>query len=375
VVLRARRRRCTPVLDGSGTMHRCGAPRRANPLATAERIGRSTNVLMVSKRALSAIVALGLCCGCSADGGGGPDTPGGSGGSSDSGGAPSGGGAAGAAGNGSAGTDSGGNGAAGSTGGGGPSNPISSAAVPSAGCDQAPEFQSGTQEIEVGGLSRTFIIDLPGDYAQSQPYPLVFGFHGRGFSAAEFRSPSYGNLLSVAGNEAIVVHPEADGDALAWETESQEDVVFFDALLEALSRGLCVDESRVFAAGHSSGGYFANLLGCQRGDVLRAIAPVAGGGPFGQTGGAPSCERPVSAWIAHAEDDETVLFANGEGSLDYWLGSDDCDAESFEPVQPDPCVAYRGCASGLAVRWCAYEGGHDWPSFAAEGIWEFFESF
>jgi hypothetical protein len=38
-------------------------------------------------------------------------------------------------------------------------------------------------------------------------------------------------------------------------------------------------------------------------------------------------------------------------------------------------VAYRGCASGLAVRWCAYDGGHDWPGFATQGIWEFFESF
>src|SRR5690606_12526669 len=100
------------------------------------------------------------------------------------------------------------------------------------------------------------------------------------------------------------------GEEMAWDTESQQDVVFFDAMLEALTEGLCVDESRVFAAGHSAGGYFTNVLGCQRSDVLRAIAPVAGGGPFGHTGGAPSCVGPVSAWIAHAEDDETVLFSN-----------------------------------------------------------------
>jgi poly(3-hydroxybutyrate) depolymerase len=254
-----------------------------------------------------------------------------------------------------------------------PSNPSSNDAVPSAGCGLAPEFQSGTHRLEVGGLSRTFIVDLPGDYVPSLPYPLVFGFHGRGFSGAEFRSPSYGNLLSVAGNEAIVVHPDATGEDMAWETESQQDVVFFDAMLEALTQGLCVDQSRVFATGHSSGAYFTNVLGCQRGDALRAIAAVAGGGPFGRSSGAPSCERPLSAWIAHAEDDETVLFSNGEGTLDYWLGSDDCDAESFEPVEPDPCVAYQSCARGLAVRWCVYEGGHDWPSFAAEGIWDFFK--
>ncbi|HTV24637.1 MAG TPA: hypothetical protein VMG12_38360 [Polyangiaceae bacterium] len=246
---------------------------------------------------------------------------------------------------------------------------------PSAGCDSAPALSSGEQTIEVDGETRSFILDLPSDYDEGTPYPLLFGFHGRGFSAAEFRSADYGNLLSVAGDDAIVVHPDALGDPeQAWDTESQDDVRFFDALLEELSDGLCVDEARVFAAGHSSGGYFTNLLGCERGDRLRAIAPVAGGGPFGD-GGAPDCAGPVSAWIAHAEDDETVLFQNGENSRDYWLESDDCDEDRFDDVSPSPCVAYEGCGAGLAVNWCVYDGGHDWPSFGARGIWSFFQQF
>lgn len=174
-----------------------------------------------------------------------------------------------------------------------------------------------------------------------------------------------------------MVHPEAteDGAELAWDTESQQDLRFFDAVLEEVSDDLCVDEARVFATGHSSGGYFTNLLGCVRGDVLRAIAPVAGGGPFAPGGGAPSCKGPLSAWIAHAENDQTVLFSNGEGSLDHWLSSDDCDENSSESVSPAPCVGYEGCGAGLAVNWCVYESGHDWPSFAARGIWDFFKRF
>jgi poly(3-hydroxybutyrate) depolymerase len=246
--------------------------------------------------------------------------------------------------------------------------------APSAGCDSAPGLPRGEQSIEVDGATRTFIVDVPSDYDEGTPYPLLFGFHGRGFSAAEFRSASYGNLLSVAGDSAIVVHPDALGEAeLAWDVESLDDVRFFDALLEELTSELCVDESRVFAAGHSSGAYFVNLLGCVRGDSLRAIAPVAGGGPFGSGGGSPSCEGPLSAWIAHAEDDETVLFQNGENSRDYWLESDSCSTDSFDDVTPSPCVAYEGCDAGLAVNWCVYDGGHDWPSFGARGIWSFFE--
>jgi polyhydroxybutyrate depolymerase len=163
----------------------------------------------------------------------------------------------------------------------------------------------------------------------------VFGFHGRGFSAAEFRGASYGNLLTVAAAEAILVHPDALGEPeRAWDNESTQDVLIFDALLDELSDALCIDEARVFAAGHSSGGYFVNTLSRQRDDALRAIAAVALGGPFGTGGSAPSCTGPVSAWIAHAEDDETVLFENGENSRDYWLENDGLDE-----VAPPPCVA------------------------------------
>lgn len=249
-------------------------------------------------------------------------------------------------------------------------------AVPSAGCDAPPALSSGEQSLEVNGETRAFILDLPSDYDEGTPYPVLFGFHGRGFSAAEFRSAGYGNLLSVARDAAIIVHPEALGEPeLAWDTESLDDVRFFDALLDEIVEGLCVDESRVFAAGHSSGAYFINRLACERGDRLRAIAPVAGGGPFGSDGDAPSCTGPVSAWIAHAEDDETVLFQNGENSRDHWLQSGSCDAARFDDVTPSPCVAYAGCDAGVAVNWCEYDGGHDWPSFGARGIWSFFREF
>jgi polyhydroxybutyrate depolymerase len=332
---------------------------------------------MVTSRVLSAGVALGLALsGCGS-------SPSESDSTEPEGSAPTGSAPAGSAGTaaGNSGGSSAGNGSGSGTSGGGGSSGSGAGAsdvVRSQGCGRAAEFESGTQTIDVGGLSRSFILDLPTGYQSSKAYPLLFGFHGRGFSATEFRSASYGNLLSVAGRAAIVVHPDAAGDADAeryWETENDQDVLFFDAMLDALTEGLCVDEARVFAAGHSSGGYFTNVLGCQRGDVLRAIAPVAGGGPFGTGGGAPSCERPLSAWIAHAEDDQTVPFPNGEGSRDYWLESDDCSDSSFESVDPNPCVAYDGCARGLAVRWCVYDGGHDWPSFATQGIWEFFASF
>jgi poly(3-hydroxybutyrate) depolymerase len=259
---------------------------------------------------------------------------------------------------GGAGNTSGGSG--GDGGGGGP-------ATPSSGCGVAPP-ESGEQTVSVDGEERTYLLDLPPDYDSNTPYPILFGFHGAGTSGSTFRGQFYGNLLSTAGDDAVVVHPNAGGDDAAWDT--MRDVPFFDAMLEQLQAQLCIDESRVFAGGHSSGGFFTNTLGCQRGNVLRGIAPVSGGGPL--VFGGASCQGPLAAWIAHGENDLTVDFMSGEGSRDYWVEANGCDAMATSAVSPAECVEFQGCDAGFSVHWCVYQDGHDWPSFGAEGIWNFF---
>jgi hypothetical protein len=102
--------------------------------------------------------------------------------------------------------------------------------------------------------------------------------------------------------------------------------------------------------------------------VLRGIAPVAGGPPFG---GRPSCETPVAAWITHGSNDGTVDFETGEAGRDLWLEVNGCSDGSV-PVSPDPCVAYDGCKQPL--HWCVHEQDHNWPMFAGAAIWSFFAS-
>lgn len=232
----------------------------------------------------------------------------------------------------------------------------------------APE--NGSHRMEVDGETRTYILDVPGTYDSNIPYPIIFGFHGMTTSGEMFRSAWYGNLLSAMAEEVIVVHPDALGDPTAWDTA--RDVPYFDALLAHLETQLCVDPSRVFATGHSSGGFFTDTLGCQRGEVLRGIAPVSGGGPM--VWGGNSCAGQVAAWIAHADNDETVAFSNGEGSRDYWGEANSCDLTASTPATPEECVDYVGCDTAYPLRWCVYHDGHNWPSFAPQGMWDFFKN-
>jgi poly(3-hydroxybutyrate) depolymerase len=138
------------------------------------------------------------------------------------------------------------------------------------------------------------------------------------------------------------------------------DVAFIDALVAALEAEHCVDASRVFAAGHSHGASFSNHLGCYRPETFRAIAPVAGGGPW-----AGPCTGSVSAMVSHGSADADVPIDNGIFSRDHWLEANGCAGAPSSSADPAPCVSYAGCAE--PVLWCEHAGGHEWPAFAGLG--------
>jgi poly(3-hydroxybutyrate) depolymerase len=227
-----------------------------------------------------------------------------------------------------------------------------------------------TGSIVVGSDTRSYVLSVPASYDAEVALPLVFAWHGRGGDGA--LAKLYFGVEEQAAGQAIFVYPdglEVMGGGSGWDlTSGGIDVALFDAVLTDISERYCVDATRIFSTGHSFGGYFSNSLGCARGDVLRAIAPVAGGGPFG--GG---CTGAVAAWITHGTNDPTVVLTQGEGSRDHWLSANSCDVTSA-PVTPSPCEAYSGCQAGADLHWCEHPGGHEWPSFAAAAIWGFFSS-
>lgn len=225
-------------------------------------------------------------------------------------------------------------------------------------------------DLLVDDKERTFVLSLPNDYDIAHPHPLVFAWHGLGGSGP--LAKTYFGLQFVAGNEAIIVYPSAlpqanFGGQPGWDLfPTGYDFAFFDAMLAHLLDGLCVDTSRVFATGHSFGGYMSNALGCHRASVLSAIAPVAGGPPsFG------TCKGPVAAWLTHGSADDVVPLSEGTGARDTWLNMNGC-SETAAATEPSPCVAYEGCERD--VHWCEHTGGHEWPSFAPGAIWSFFAS-
>ena len=66
--------------------------------------------------------------------------------------------------------------------------PAAAPPVPSSGCGQPLRVSSGEQSIDVDGVPRTYLLDIPAGYDGTTPLPLVFAFHGATTSGELFRS-------------------------------------------------------------------------------------------------------------------------------------------------------------------------------------------
>lgn len=216
------------------------------------------------------------------------------------------------------------------------------------------------REITVGGRARRVVVEVGARAGKSGPAPVVFFWHGWGGEA--------GGILDWIGAsrqwpEAVFIAPEGlrrrfpgkgSRSRPGWQIASGEfgdrDLAFFDALVADLSRLPCLDTRRFVSTGFSNGGYFSNLLGCQRPGVLAGIAPVGGGGPR------EPCETPVPTWIAHGKGDRVVPLSEGRDSFSRWQKTNGCDGAA---VDRDGCLVAPGCARETVL--CTFPGRHTWP--------------
>lgn len=222
------------------------------------------------------------------------------------------------------------------------------------------------QTVMIAGAQRTYFVWVPKAYDPERAYPVLFSFHGSGGTA-----PGNGQGVELkAGSEAILVSGQGIGGL--WQLGAEGvDVAFFDAMLKDVTSNRCVDERRVFAMGFSRGGAMVNLLGCVRGEVLRAIGPLAGWQPARSS----DCLAHISAWFAHGTNDGVVPIAQGIRSRDLFKEHNGC-TDVTAPVSPTPCVEHTSCGHGSKLVWCAISGGHgDVINYAAPVIWDFFKRF
>lgn len=224
--------------------------------------------------------------------------------------------------------------------------------------------------VNIQGTERQWSIYVPDNYDPSRAYPLVVLLHGCGGGTNNVP------IQNASGDDALLVRgTAADGDC--WDFGNEVNLEFFDAMVDGIGSQTCVDETRIFAAGYSSGSWLMSRLGCQRANVLRAVGTVAGGDALWNP---PECNGEVGALFVHDTQDMDNGISGSESVRDRLLVQNGCGAPetlTSTPIDPSPCEEYLDCPSDGPIVWCATTGeGHmRQDQFAAPLMWDFFSRF
>ncbi len=260
--------------------------------------------------------------------------------------------------------------------------------VPSAGCGKPrPNLGTASSPIAITQYNH-FYVKLPNNYDPNTPYKLTFVFHHSSSDTngiISWGERSSGLEQQGALSTSIMVYPRArQTSGSGWRGW---DEPMFEPLYNKVTSELCVDKSRVFALGYSSGGDYTSLIGCEHGDKLTAIVPVAtkdvAGFPLNVS--QRNCKDKVAAIVIHGAKDSAVGAQGGPATTNFYRTLNGCSAES-DPVPGytdslSNCVKYRGCQAGGEVFFCNHNNPeysntyHGYPPFTGKMAWDYFKSF
>lgn len=228
--------------------------------------------------------------------------------------------------------------------------------------------------MTVSGQPREYRLSVPTDFVAGEALPVVFVFNGVGGTGPQAQQ----SFQLEKGHRAIFVYPTAlpnseAGGSIAWDFDlTGVDVPFFDAMITYVTESYCVDTSRVFALGASSGGIMSNMLGCFRGDVLRAIAPSSG-----MTWQQSGCKGEVAVMvICGTQDTFNACNDSKNGGLsqtNVWVPQNACSNQTVQSAEYELCQEFQGCKDDPLLL-CEHPGGHGWPTTNGDFWWRFFMS-
>lgn len=234
------------------------------------------------------------------------------------------------------------------------------------------------------GDQRAYLLYLPAGYddARSAPYPLVAMFHGLGGSAFNFAATlATTGLRTLADTQGkIIVFLQGTNGEWRMTNVVRDDVLYTQELLDYLAGEINVDETRVFAAGHSLGGRFVHELGTRDPERFRAIADVSGfyGTTIGQPA-APPAGTLLPVLIVHGVLDLTVPPGGGPGWLfpnvsfqptqftyDSWYANNGCTEPTVHLLSILWYIQQTDCTASRPVRAVEFVSvsflGHHWPA-------------
>ena len=238
--------------------------------------------------------------------------------------------------------------------------------------------------MNFGGLDRSYRLYIPAGLAS--PAPLVVMMHG-GFGSAQQAERAYGWDELANAAKFVVAYP--DGVGRAWNVnggcsgrparETIDDVGFVNAVVNDIAANVNVDPRRRYATGISNGGMLAHALACNT-DTFAAIGPDSA-----TQLDACKAPHPTSVMHLHGTADRLIRYDGGPGmGVAHINGPAVADLNTFRrnvdgcapPATTTDCAITASTACypvGRSVFLVTVDGGgHEWPPFAMQALWQFF---
>jgi polyhydroxybutyrate depolymerase len=234
-----------------------------------------------------------------------------------------------------------------------------------------------TIEWNIDGTIRKAIVYVPAS-AKSKATPVIFAFHGHGGTMqGAFKSRRFDQLWT----EAIFVCPQGlntrgmltdpEGKKSGWVmddlSDSNRDLQFFDAMLKSLRADYQIDNSRIYATGHSNGGGFTYLLLATRANEFAAFAATA-------TAAGKLIPKLSPKPVLHltGQNDPLVKPFMQKNTHNAILKLNQCNNNGIK--LDTNATLFKG-KNGNDVVIFLHQGGHQYPKFANQPIIDFLKKY
>lgn len=236
-----------------------------------------------------------------------------------------------------------------------------------------------TLEWNINGQVRKALVYTP-TAAKNKPTPVIFAFHGHGGTMLNmYRTRGFEKLWPEAifvcpqGLNTVGMLTDPEGKKSGWVMDDQannnRDLQFFDAMLKTLRSDYNIDDSRIYATGHSNGGGFTYLLWATRAYEFAAFAPTAtAAGKI-----ISKLNTPKPGFHLIGEADPLVKPSWQKITYNKMLRVNGCNIA--EGTKVDNNVTFYKGKDGNDFELFIHDGGHEYPKNANQPIIDFFKKY
>jgi polyhydroxybutyrate depolymerase len=228
----------------------------------------------------------------------------------------------------------------------------------------------------IDGARRLGVVAEPSK-ASPAGAPLVLVFHGHGGTAANM---SRALPIHTKWPEALVIYLQGlptpgtvvdrEGRRAGWQNapgaHGDRDIALVDSVLAWAASKYRVDAKRVFAAGHSNGGWFTYVLWASRPERFTAFAPASA-----TLGRLITAVKPKPALIIAGEKDRLVPYASQRRTIAAVVDLN--QATTLGEVWYGGAKLHRSEIADVATY--VYPGAHPLPANASDVVTRFFRRF